>query len=413
MAAGFLLQFASAPAVVAPRRHPAVVGRASTIGGTPAVTDRTAVGTLSLPSLGIGTIAWNGKTEEDKARIAGVAAAAQARGLDFFDTAERYGASPLSLIPAALAGLGLPVDKSYLGGDCESNLAEWGRGATVATKFTPTPWRRQASDVVDAARGSCERLGVDSIDLYQLHMPDIIQPFRAFGVVDRKDEIYWDGLAEAYKSGLVRNVGVSNYGGALLERAQEHLARQGVPLVSNQIAFNLLCRREGSLATLEKGNELGVRTLAYYPLAMGLLTGKLAARNLRQAVLEKRVSPQRAADLCRYLEGGSGGTAGDIPRNGVLPLLEAVSDVAAARSKTPAQVALNWVMCKGAIPVGGASSVSQVEDNLGALGWRLEPSEVGQLDAAADDLPFDFKGAGFQTTDSKFVGYGFERWVLN
>merc|ERR1719149_385216 len=173
MAAGFLLQFASAPAVVAPRRHPAVVGRASTIGGTPAVTDRTAVGTLSLPSLGIGTIAWNGKTEEDKARIAGVAAAAQARGLDFFDTAERYGASPLSLIPAALAGLGLPVDKSY--------LAEWGRGATVATKFTPTPWRRQASDVVDAARGSCERLGVDSIDLYQLHMPDIIQPFRAFG----------------------------------------------------------------------------------------------------------------------------------------------------------------------------------------------------------------------------------------
>lgn len=156
-----------------------------------------------------------------------------------------------------------------------------------------------------------------------------------------------------------------------------------------------------------------MRTLAYYPLAMGLLTGKLAARNLRQAVLEKRVSPQRAADLCRYLEGGSGGTAGDIPRNGVLPLLEAVSDVAAARSKTPAQVALNWVMCKGAIPVGGASSVSQVEDNLGALGWRLEPSEVGQLDAAADDLPFDFKGAGFQTTDSKFVGYGFERWVLN
>jgi len=142
---------------------------------SPAFTDRTAVGTLDLPSLGIGTIAWLGKTEEDKTRIAGVAAAAKARGLDFVDTAERYGASPLSLIPAALAGLGLPLDKSYLGGDCESNLATWGRGSTVATKFTPTPWRRSASDVVEAARASCERLGVDQIELYQLHMPDVIQ----------------------------------------------------------------------------------------------------------------------------------------------------------------------------------------------------------------------------------------------
>ena len=58
--AGFLLQFASAPAVV---------GRASTIGGTPAVSDRTAVGTLSLPSLGIGTIAWTADTPEDEARL--------------------------------------------------------------------------------------------------------------------------------------------------------------------------------------------------------------------------------------------------------------------------------------------------------------------------------------------------------
>lgn len=378
-----------------------------------ALTDRTTIGTLSVPSLGLGTIAWLGKTDDDFKRIRAVAAAAKSRNLDFIDTAERYGASPLSLIPAALAGLGLPVDKSYLGGDCETNLAEWGRGCTVATKFTPTPWRRTSQDVVDAARASCSRLGVERIDLYQLHMPDVIQPFRAIGVTDPKDEVYWEGLAEAYKLGLVRNVGVSNYGPALLERAQEALARRGVPLASNQIALNLLCRRDGSLATLEKGRELGVKTLAYYPLAMGLLTGKQVPSNLRQAVLEKRTSPQRAADLCRYLEGGSGGTAGNIPKGGIHPLLEVMTDVAASRAKTPAQIALNWVICKGALPLAGVSSIVQVEENFGALGWRLSDEEVARLDAAADALPFDFRGCGFQTTDSKFVGYGFEKWVLN
>ena len=81
--------------------------------------------------------------------------------------------------------------------------------------------------------------------------------------------------------------------------------------------------------------------------------------------------------------------------------------------KTPAQVSLNWIVCKGAVPIPGASSVAQVQENAGALGWRLEPEDVAQLDAAADALPFEFRGSGFQTADSKFVGYGFERWKLD
>ena len=106
-------------------------------------------------------------------------------------------------------------------------------------------------------------------------MPDIIQPFARFGETDIKDEVYWDGLIECYKRGLVKEVGVSNYGPTLLARAKEHLAKQGVPLASNQIAFNLLTRRQGSQAVVDAGPEMGVRSLAYYPLAMGLLTGKV------------------------------------------------------------------------------------------------------------------------------------------
>ena len=57
--------------------------------------------------------------------------------------------------------------------------------------------------------------------------------------------------------------------------------------------------------------------------------------------------------------------------------------------------------------------MQQLRENAGALGWRLSANDVALLDAAAAALPFDFRGTGFQTADSKFVGYGFERWRLD
>eukprot|EP00908_Phaeocystis_cordata_P018009 Transcript_29384.p1 GENE.Transcript_29384~~Transcript_29384.p1 ORF type:complete len:432 (-),score=178.39 Transcript_29384:286-1533(-) len=391
-------------------------GAASTSSGITTLPgpDRTRLGTLDVPNLGIGTIAWAPDTPEDEERYGKVARAAMDEGLSFFDTAERYGAKGQDLIPAALAALGLPVEDDYLGGDTESRLASWAADGTVATKFAPTPWRGDAAAIVDACRGSAERLGVEGVDLMQVHMPDVIQPFAAFGVENRREEAHWDGLAECYHEGLAKNVGVSNYGPTLLERAHEHLAKRGVPLASNQIHFNLLYRRQGSLATVEKGKELGVQTLAYYPLAMGLLTGKLTPSQLRTR------KDLRGRELLRYLEGGEGellrdfpNTAGDVPAGGVTPLLRVLQQVAQRAGKTPGQVALNWIICKGAIPIPGASSAMQVRENAGALGWRLSDEEVALLDAAADELPFEFRGSGFQTADSKFVGYGFERWKLD
>jgi len=376
--------------------------------------DRTRIGTLDVPSMGIGTIAWSPDTPEDFERYGAVARTAMDEGLTFFDTAERYGAKGSALIPAALAALGLPVEQDYLGGDTEQRLASWAPGGNVATKFAPTPWRGDAASVVDACRGSAERLGVEGVDLMQVHMPDIIQPFRAFGLENRNEEAHWDGLAECYHSGLAKNVGVSNYGPTLLERAHEHLAKRGVPLASNQIHFNLLYRRQGSLAAVAKGTELGVKTLAYYPLAMGLLTGKLTPSQLRSK------DGLRARELLRYLEGGEGSllrdfpnTAGSVPEGGIRPLLRTLHAVAQRVGKTPGQVSLNWIICKGAVPLPGASSALQVHENAGALGWRLSDEDVSELDAAADALPFEFRGSGFQTADSKFVGYGFEQWKLD
>ena len=405
-----LIERAAGPAAAAAAASSNLAGAA--IPSTSALTDRTSIGTLDVPRMGLGTIGWTPESEEDIARLSNIARTAAAEGLDLFDTAERYGAKGSALIPAALGALGLPVDKSYLGGDTESRLGEWtsGRG-TVMTKFAPTPWRGDAQSVVDACSGSAARLGRESVDLMQVHMPDIIQPFKAFGVEKRREEAHWDGLAECYLSGIAKNVGVSNYGPTLLARAQEHLAKRGVPLASNQIHFNLLYQRPGALRTVEACADLDVSCLAYYPLAMGLLTGKLTPSGLRER------TDTRGRELLRYLEGGEGGgfpnTAGTIPDGGIRPLLLALRQVAARVGKTPAQVSLNWIICKGAIPIPGASSVLQVRENVGALGWRLSETDVAVLDAAANAVPFDFRGTGFQTADSKFVGYGFERWRLD
>jgi pyridoxine 4-dehydrogenase len=409
--------------------------------------DRAMVGSLDVPRIGLGTIAWNADNDYDYERIEKIASYAVDRGLNFFDTAERYGAKGTDLIPASLAAVGLPVTidpnardiQAYLGGDTETKLQQWitrkcddhepgecgpGECGVVATKFAPTPWRNSAEDVVEACRGSAERLGVESVALMQIHFPNIIQPFKKLGITSGSDEALWDGLVKVYKMGLAKNVGVSNYGPTLLRRCHEYLAERGVPLASNQIHFNLLYRRQGALKTVETCNELGVQALAYYPLAMGLLTGKLTATHLRDKIfrsktLENRLTDTRSKELLRYLEGGRPlgfefpGTAGTIPEGGVGPLLEVLQEVAARIGKTPAQVSLNWIICKGAIPLPGATSIQHIQDNVGALGWRLDPEDVAKLDAAADSLDWEFRGSGFQTADSKFVGYGFETWKLD
>ena len=111
----------------------------------------------------------------------------------------------------------------------------------------------------------------------------------------------------------------------------------------------------------------------------------------------------------RYSEGD--GT--DIPKGGIAPLLSVMEQIAYTRGKTVAQVALNYIVCKGAIPIPGARTAEQLVDNAGAMGWRLSDTEVSLLETAADSLGFGFEGAGFKRTSEKFVGYGVEKWALD
>lgn len=278
-------------------------------------------------------------------------------GVNFFDTAEAYGfgkSETLTKNSCATAGL-------TIGSDVE-----------VATKFAPFPTRPNGASVVEACKASAARLGVDQIPLYQIHFPDIIQPLKAFGFENRKDELYWDGLAECYLSGLAKNVGVSNYGPETLLRAQEALSKRGVPIASNQINLSLL-RYRSSEATVRTCEELGVKVLGYFPLANGLLADRYK---------DSPPSFPKSLTMKKYYEDCE-------------PLLRVLRRIAAENDKTPAQVSINWVMMKNAIPIPGARSAKMAKDNCGAMGWALSADEVAELEAAAMESA-EFSSGGFE-----------------
>jgi len=246
---------------------------------------------------------------------------------------------------------------------------------------------------------------------------------RSFGKVETKDSIYWDGIIECYNQGLIKNVGVCNYGPSLVEKCQNALAKKGVPLVSNQISYSLLDRHNGSQETVDKCNELGIKVLAYYPFAMGLLTGKYSTtqnNNIESSssnnddkdhsLIYSKKTNLELEDLKRYAYGDNGKT---VPTDGIQPLLTTMTSIANRRNKTISQVALNYVISKGAIPIPGCRTAKQLEDNIGAMGWRLSEIEIKALELEADKLGFYFNGAGFKRTQEKFVGYGVEKWSLD
>jgi aryl-alcohol dehydrogenase-like predicted oxidoreductase len=179
-------------------------------------------------------------------------------------------------------------------------------------------------------------------------------------------EVAMAGMVECVKQGLTRAVGVSNYGASGVLRAHAALERDGIPLATNQVHYSLLSRLVERNGTLARCAELGIRVIAYTPLEAGLLTGKYGPKN-----------PPPGLRQGRY--------AGVLPR--IAPLLDSMAEIGQAHGgKSRAQVALNWVICKGAIPIPGAKTAAQALENGGALGWRLTAEEVRQLDQLSEQL---------------------------
>lgn len=289
-----------------------------------------------VAAVGVGCWAWGdrlywdyGQTY-DKQDLREAFLASLSAGLTFFDTAEVYG---------------LGNSERLLG----AFIAESGAEVVVASKFFPLPWRLSRPQLLAALRRSLGRLGLAQIQLYQMHWP--MPPISV--------ERWMDAMANAVEAGLIKQVGVSNYNPQQTEGAHKALQSRGLHLASNQVRYSLLDRALERSGLLKLCKDLGVTVIAYSPIAQGLLTGKYGPQN----------PPPRRRQVSR----------GTLER--LQPLLNALRRIGAAHgSKTPAQVAINWCIAKGTLPIPGAKNGEQARENGGALGWSLGEKDMAGLD---------------------------------
>jgi len=267
-----------------------------------------------------------------------------AQGVTFFDTGDSYGTGKLKGQSEKLLG---QFSQAYAGENRDQ--------ICLATKLAPYPWRLTKGSIVQAGKASIDRMG--RVDIAQLH-------WSTANYAPWLEGALLDGLAALVEQGLVKGIGLSNFGPKRLKLAQKRLQSHGIPIRSLQVQYSLLSTYPVTeLGLKDLCDELGIQMIAYSPLCLGLLTGKYEVKGPFPKGLRSFLFPQ-------LLPGMQG-------------LLNCLKDIGSHRNKTIAQVALNWCIGKGTMPIPGAKTLSQVEQNLGALGWTLDPGEMDALDRSA------------------------------
>ncbi|MBE9230590.1 aldo/keto reductase [Cuspidothrix issatschenkoi LEGE 03284] len=296
---------------------------------------------LAVSPLCIGTWAWGDKLFWNygdgygEEQLQAAFSAALDAGITFFDTAEVYG---------------LGLSEQFLG----QFMKQTSQKLQIATKFGPLPWRWDSKSVSEALTASLQRLQVDRIELYQVHWP-----FAFF----LSQETLMSTLADEVKRGRIGAVGVSNYSAAQMREAHQILAARGVPLAVNQMRYSLLTRQIEGNGIYQTARDLGVTILAYSPLAQGLLTGKYTPS--QHPTGARSIDPRFSQDGLKR----------------IVPVLSILREIGEKYNRTPAQVALNWLIAQGnVIPIAGVKNAAQVKENVGALGWQMTQDEIAELE---------------------------------
>lgn len=252
------------------------------------------------------------------------------------------------------------------GGEAEAVIGNWmkrrhNRGQIVlATKVRGRMWDGpdgeglSRSHILRAVEDSLRRLQTDTIDLYQTHSPDENTPI----------EETLRALDDLVRQGKVRHLGCSNYSGALLEEAVLASRRAGVSeYLTHQPHYSLVERENFEKNVLPGVKNYGLAVIPYSPLGRGFLTGKY---RLGQPLPDS---------------GRRGAVEGLLTEKN-FALLDRLEELGSARGKTPAQMALGWLLTQEFVvaPIIGANTPEQLANSLGAAGLRLSADEMKVLD---------------------------------
>jgi aryl-alcohol dehydrogenase-like predicted oxidoreductase len=265
----------------------------------------------------------------------------------------------------------------YSRGVSEEIVGRWLKGQprddlVIATKVRfpmgagPNDVGLSRKHIMAGVEASLRRLGVDYIDLYQVHCWDHVTPLE-------ETLSTLDGLV---RSGKVRYIGASNYSGWQLQKAIDLSLHMGwEPFRSLQPQYNLLCRTtEWELVPVCQNEGLGI--IPWSPLRGGWLSGKYR-RGMAAPPAGTRVE---IAEEQGWSESWSSYNNEQTWR-----IVDALLAVAEQASKAPAQVAINWLLRRPGVtaPIIGARTIEQLETNLGSTGWELSDEQLAQLDAAS------------------------------
>ena len=281
----------------------------------------------------------------------------------------------------AAGGTFIDTADVYSRGVSEEILGRWLRGQNrdelvIATKVRfpmgddPNESGLGRKHILRSVERSLRRLGTDYLDLYQVHAWDPATPL----------EETLTTLDDLVRRGLVRYLGASTFTGWQLQKAVD-MARQGglEPFRCLQPQYNLLTRSaEWELIPVCQNEGLGV--IPWSPLRGGWLSGRYR-RGMTAPEAGSRVEQAEAE--------GWGESWSAYNNEPTWRTLDALFAVAEETGKTPAQVAINWLLQKPGVtaPIIGARNLEQLEANLGASGWALEPEQVAKLDRASAVTP--------------------------
>jgi aryl-alcohol dehydrogenase-like predicted oxidoreductase len=308
---------------------------------------------LMVPALSFGTATFAGSGTFGFAAVEGAEARRMVdlcldAGLNMFDSADIYSR-----------------------GTSEMILGEAIRGrrdkVIISTKGTfrngrdPNAVGSSRFHLLQTVDEALKRLGTDYIDIYQLHGFDAKTPV----------EETLSTLDDLVRSGKIRYVGVSNFSGWHLMKSLAVAKQYGYPrYVVNQTYYSLL-GRDYEWELMPLGLDQGVGAAVWSPLGWGRLTGKL-----------RRGQP--APEVSRLPTTASFGPPVDDEH--LYRVVDALDEVAKETDKSIPQVALNWLLQRPSVStvIVGARNAEQLQQNLGAIGWKLTAEQMAKLDAASE-----------------------------